>query len=173
MAGILELQAALQAAIVGVPVNLGNKELFRNLVYPQFFIFPVRESYAGPQGAGAAGNPRLLHTRKLSLEVHTWGPDYGTTEQMFGAFVTALRQVVQGASYALEGSEWEEPQDLNTGVTLSSMVTVVYGMAISSLPIQTPLVVPTGAFGTVVITSEGNDTAGTVFGDGKLDSGEG
>lgn len=177
MAGINDLQVALQHAIgAGVPVLLGRKELHRNIIYPAFFLIPRREQYTGPQGPGASGNPRLLHTRRLAFELHTWGASYADTEDLYGAFVTALRAAVQGANYSLDDSEWQEPEDLNAGVILMSAVTVVFGLAQKTLPISVPLAVPAvgdATAPTVIITSTGFDSTGAAAGDGVLTSGEG
>lgn len=177
MAGIIDLQVALQTAIGGgVPVLIGRKELHRNIVYPAFFLIPRREQYSTPQGPGASGNPRLLHTRRIMFELHTWGKDYGATEDLYGAFVTGLRVAVQGANYELAESEWQEPEDLSAGVILMSAVTTVFGLAQKTLPIVVPLGVPAvgdATAPTVIVTTTGLDSTGTVAGDGVLTSGEG
>jgi len=177
VAGIGDLQTALQTALgTGVPVLLGRKELHRNIVYPAFFLIPRAERYTGPQGPGASGNPRLLHTRRVSFELHTWGKTYADTEDLFGAFVTALRQAMQGANYELGDAEWEEPADMNAGVIQANPVTVVFGLAQKTLPIAVPLAAPAvgdATAPTAIITSTGLDSTGAAAGDGVLTSGEG
>jgi hypothetical protein len=177
MAGIIELQVALQTAIgAGVPVLIGRKELHRNIIYPAYFLIPRREQYSVPQGPGASGNPRLLHTRRIMFELHTWGKSYTDTEDLYAAFVTALRTAVQGANYELAESEWQEPEDLDAGVVLMSAVTAVFGLAQKTLPISVPLAAPAvgdATAPTVIITSTGLDSTGAAAGDGVLTSGEG
>lgn len=162
--------------IPNVPVLLGRKETHRNLTYSAFFIVPRMERYTTPQGPGASGNPRLLHTRRFSFELHTWGKTYTDCEDLFAAFVTALRLALSGANYELGDAEWEEPEDLNLGVILATPITVVWGLAQKALPISVPLAQPAVADNTApaaIITSTGLDNTGAVAGDGVLTSGEG
>jgi hypothetical protein len=177
MAGIIDLQTAVQSAVgSGVPVLIGRKELHRVLTPSAFFIIPRVERYTTPQGPGASGNPRLLHTRRFAFELHTWGASYSDTEDLFAAFVTAMRLALQGANYELGESQWEEPEDLSLGVILASPITAVLGLAQKTLPIAVPLAQPAvsdATAPTAIITSTGLDNTGAVAGDGVLTSGEG
>ena len=149
MAGIVDLRVALQTAIgSGVTVNLGEAEKWRSLVAPQFIITPRYERYTTPQGPGASGNPRLLHTRRLSFELDVWGPSYAATEDMFAGFITALRVAVQGANYEIEDGTWEEPKDLSYGVHFICNITAVFGLAQKTLPVAVPLSWPDGTYPT-------------------------
>ena len=179
MSGIVELQQALITALgTGVPVLVGRRELERNQVYPRFVLVPGQERFAAPEGPGASGNPRLLHTRRVGFEVHTWGKDYGATEDLFAAFLTGLRIAVSGANYAVAEGEWQEPADLNAGVVFVAAVVVTFGLAQKTLPIAVPLGDPPPAVTdatapTALITSTGLDSTGAAAGDGVLTSGEG
>lgn len=174
MAGIADIYNGLVAAIgPNVPILLGKRELARNVDFPQFWIVPVREDYGGTQGPGASGNPRVLNQRRLAFDVYTWGSDFGPTEDLHEAMITAIRGVLGGANYQLLGADWDEPTDMERGIAIILHVAVNLNVTQKTLPIPAPDSAPDAKLQTIQLPPVNFDTAGTVPGDGKLDAGEG
>lgn len=180
MAGLAELVAALgPTSLQGIgqapdtPLNyvacieFQKKNVSLNTSPPIYRIHPVREQYADPQGAGASGNPRLLHTRKVEFEVHSWGADVGATERLNQAFVTALREIVRGANYQLGGAEWVDPANAEFGPVLVLTVSINFGLAAATLPTAPPDPVTDATYAVATITQTAPDTTGLVPGIGQ------
>lgn len=176
MAALATLVTALQAAIGSVPIGFGKKGRPVHSAPPNYTLFPLRETFVGPQGAGASGNPRVIHTRVVEINIHSWGDDFGPAEDMNEAMITAIRTVLSGANYVLGPAEWIDPLNMDLGAVLVQHVQLTLGLPLANLPL-----VYTGGtavnvdalYQKVTITGTGADTAGTVFGDGKLDINEG
>jgi hypothetical protein len=102
---------------------------------PCIFLYPGTASYGGPMGAGAATNPRILHTRQPRIEAHCWGTDYANAEGLQNALITATRQVVSGANYNLLGDQWfDEGVDV-AGVSVTTTFEVRFGVPEVKLPL--------------------------------------
>lgn len=176
MAALNTLLAALQSAIGSVPIGFGKKGRPVHSAPPNYTIFPLRETFVGVQGAGGAGNPRLIHQRIVEIDIHSWGDDFGPTEDMNETMITAIRTVLSGANYVLGSADWVDPLNMDLGVVLVQHVQLTLGLPLANLPL-----VYTGGtavnvdalYQKVTVTATGADTAGTVFGDGKLDINEG
>lgn len=172
MAGVQDLYNGLVSAL-GIPNNmaLGRRELARNVDFPFIWVVPARESYGVPQGPGASGNPRVLHRRTVELEIHTWGGDYGITEDLHESVITALRGVVGGANYTINGAEWVEAADMGRQNVLVMNVSINLNATQKTLPVPLPLG-PDATLPTIPFPPVNFDTQGSVPGDSKLDAGE-
>ena len=136
MAGFVELCDAVAEAIgPNVPIVYGHKSKGHNAGPPEIRIYPMSGDFAGPEGPGASGNPRLLHTRSLTIEVRSWGVDYGNAEVLQAAAITAIRQVVSGANYRAISELWEDEGVATGGVAVVTTLAVRLGLPKIALPL--------------------------------------
>jgi hypothetical protein len=150
---------AIQLAI-GPGGNVsGNVQIYPGKQYEQphasppiISVFPIAAGYGGPMGAGAATNPRILHTRQMRCEVHCWGVNHGNAEGLQNGFITAMRQVMNGANYVLMGDVWHEAGILKAGTAVVTTVDLKFGVPVAKLPLN-----PMVSAGEMVV-----DTAATV-----------
>lgn len=170
--------AALGSA-PGTPLNwvaqisIGKKGRALNVAPPQYYIFPINEDYGAPQGAGGGGNPRILHTRPVELEFHSMGADFGPTEVLNQALITAIRQVMNGANYKLGRATWVDPDNLEMCPALVLPVTLNFGLPQASLPTVQGAPVGNAVYQTPTVTQVGLDTSGQVNGQNNIVAGSG
>lgn len=155
------------------PISIGRKGKSLNVGAPQYFVFPIRERYEGTQGAGSSGNPRALHTRLVDLEFHSMGADYGSTEVLNQALVTALRQVMAGANYQLGHATWVDPENLEAFPVLVLPVTLVLVLPQALLPTAAGVAIDNAVYQTTIVNQVGLDTSGQVDGQHNTVAGSG
>jgi hypothetical protein len=158
MSGIQDFIADLQTAIGGVRVTFGRVPQCEHRDYPHIGVLPVGEGFAGSQGGGG-GNPRVLHTRAVSLDFHCWGIDVTMAEGLMFAVVSAIRQVTGGANYALEGAEWVDPGVMDRGVVVVLRARIIMGMPQATLPlpatgVETDNTLPTARVNSVEVDAQ-------------------
>lgn len=167
MAGVADFRTAFADEVQPIPVALGRKELATLDAAPRFFLVPVSESYDRAAGPGASANPRALHTRLLTVEVHSLGVDYDQAEKLNALAITALRKVMNGANYSLGGAQWIDPTNVDYGAVL--VLTVTLRMALVAQQLPTSITVGgDDTKPTVPITSENWDPTGQTPGQGYL-----
>jgi hypothetical protein len=175
VSGITELAAGLTDALQYVaPLSLGKRYDGQNVSPPEYLLFPLTESIGGAvQGKSATSNARSLGTRRVTLEVHCWGTDYGSAEVLRQAFVTALRVVSAGANYSLGAAQWVDPLNREYGATIVQQFEVAMPLVSATFSIAPATPVADGNSTTVTVLTAGFDTSGAVAGDRLLDAGEG
>lgn len=181
--GWVDIVNALGAPVLGgapgtplnyvAPISVGKKGKSLNVGAPQYFVFPLNERYEGSQGAGSSGNPRALHTRLVDLEFHSMGADYGSTEVLNQALVTALRQVLAGANYKLGQATWVDPENLEAFPVIVLPVTLVLVLPQALLPAAAGVPVGNAVYQTTTVTKVGLDTSGQVDGQHNTVAGSG
>lgn len=101
---------------------------------------------------------RRLITRRLQIAASCWGADLDAAEQLLHDLLWKLHESAWG-SIEMVGETWPETQSMQMGVVGVLLFAV-------QIPVEEP------ARGTVIPTTEANDTTGSAQGDGYLDSGE-
>lgn len=155
------------------PISIGKKGKSLNVGAPQYFVYPLNERYEGSQGAGGSGNPRALHKRLVDLEFHSMGADFGSTEVLNQALVTALRQVLNGANYVLGQATWVDPDNLEAFPVLALQVTLVLVLPQALLPTTQGTPVGNAVYQTTTVNQVGLDTSGQVNGQNNIVAGSG
>lgn len=169
MASIQDIFDALVTALAPVaPLAVGRKSKGTNVDLPFILLHLGRDTFSGVKGPGAAANPRALHASALGVEFHCWGIDYANADALKNAVITALRQTVSGANYALDSGEWVDGENIERGVVYVLSARIL--MAVPLVNLTNPPTYATQA--TTTITSIVPDPTGIVQGDGKLDWGE-
>lgn len=141
--GISDVITAVETAInpagpPALPVRFGIAQKALNVDAPAIWAFLVSEHYGPPQGPGGSFNARMLHTRFCDVEFHSWGIDVPQAEQIHFAIVTAIRQVMQGASYQLGAVKWIEPHNIERGAVAVMPVTFIMAVPQQTLPLAIP-----------------------------------
>jgi len=134
---------AIQLAIGPGGAVSGNVQVYQGRAYeaanispPAISIYPVGAGYSGPMGAGAATNPRILHTRQMRCEAHCWGVNHGNAEGLQTGLITALRQVMNGANYILMGDTWYESGAVKCGAAVATTIDLKFGVPVAKLPLN-------------------------------------
>lgn len=102
---------------------------------PRIVYIPRSGRITGAEGQGgdSVRNPRPLWTRNIGMEIHLWGVDYQTTEDLMNVFTQSMHVVLWGA-YTLHSEDWNTAADTVNKRGIVCVLTMTWKIPITRVP---------------------------------------